>query len=310
VRRKLNKTVLFLLKLSVSGALLYLVLSRAGIERVVSLISGINPWAFAAAVVIYIAAQFLASVRWSLLLKDRFSLRRLFPLYLLGSFFNTFMPGLVGGDVMKIYYLYKETGKGTQSLASVFMDRYIGLTSLMSIGLIAFPFGIRYFGGSWILWLLPAIVLGYLVASLLIFGLRLGKGIKRLNKIYDYFHSYRKERALLLKALMLSAVIQSVIILSIYILALGLGQDLPLHMLFVFIPIIATLSSAPISISGIGIREASTVLLLGTIGVKPDMATAISFAWFLSIATGGLSGLYEYLRVKEWKTSGAEEQAG
>jgi uncharacterized protein (TIRG00374 family) len=296
LRRKLKKTVFFLLKLSVSCGLLYLVLSRAGIGRVVSLIININPWAFASAVLMYVACQFVSSIRWQMLLKDRFSLRRLFPLYLLGSFFNTFLPGLVGGDAVKSYYLYRETGKGTQSLASVFMDRYIGLTSLMAIGLIAFPFGMGYFSGSWVQWMLPAIVFGFLAVSLIVFGLRLGKGIRFLGNFYDYFHFYRKKRPVILKALALSVAAQTVVILSIYVLALGLGQDMPLHMLFIFMPVIATLSSAPVSISGIGIREASSVLLLGTIGVKPDMATAISFAWFLSVATGGLAGIYEYLK--------------
>jgi uncharacterized membrane protein YbhN (UPF0104 family) len=208
------------------------------------------------------------------------------------------MPGLVGGDAVKIYYLYRETGKGTQALASVFMDRYVGFTCLMTIGLLAFPFGLKYFQGTWIQWILPAIVLAFLTGSVTVLGLRLGKGIGFLQDFYDYFHSYRNRRDVLVKAFLLSAGVQVAIIISIYILAIGLGERIPLHMIFIFMPIIAALSAAPVSISGIGIREFSTVLLLGTIGVSAEMATAISFAWFLSIAAGGLTGLYEYLRSK------------
>jgi len=296
LRRKIKKALLFFLKLSISGGLLFAVLRKAGAERVISLLTGINPWAFAGAVLMYLFAIFISSVRWRLLLQDRLSLKRLYPLYLLGSFFNTFLPGIVGGDAVKIYYLYRETGKGTQALASVFMDRYIGFASLMSIGLLAFPFGFPYFRGSWIQWVLPAMVLVFLGGSLVVFGLRLGKGIRVLGSFYDYFHSYRKKRGVILKAYFLSAAVQTSIIFLIYVLALGLGQSLPLHMLFIFMPIISTLASAPLSIAGIGIREASSVLLFGTIGVEPDMATAISFAWFLSVATGGLAGLYEYFK--------------
>lgn len=279
-----------------SGGLLYVVLREAGAERVISLLADINPWAFAGAVLMYLAAIFVSSMRWRLLIAERLSLRRLYPLYLLGSFFNTFLPGMVGGDAVKTYYLYRETGKGTQAVASVFMDRYIGFVCLMSIGLLAFPFGLPYFRGSWIQWVLPAVVLVFLAGSLVVFGLRLGKGIRFLGNFYDYFHSYRKKRGAIFKAFLLSAVVQTSIIFLIYVLALGLGQRLPLHMLFIFMPIISTLASAPISIAGIGIREVSTVILFGTVGVEPDMATAISFAWFLSVATGGLAGLYEYFR--------------
>ena len=293
---KVKKTVIFALKFLISGTLLYFVLSRAGIGRVLSLLRDINLMFFGAAVLIYLFSQAIASIRWRLLLMDKLALVRLFRLYLLGSFFNTFLPGLVGGDAVKAYYLYKESGKGTQAMASVFMDRYIGFCSLMALGLFFYPVALKYITGTWVQWLLPLIVLCFITASLVIFGLRLGRSVKFLEDIYGYLHSYRRKSGVLLKTFLLSLTIQLVMVLSVYIIALGLGQKIPLLPFLVFFPIIVTVSTVPISISGLGIREAAFVLLLGILGVKPDVATAISFAWFLSIATGGLAGLYEYLR--------------
>jgi uncharacterized membrane protein YbhN (UPF0104 family) len=297
---KLKKAAFIFLKLLVSGSLMYFLLSKAGVHEVISLLKNINPYAFAFAVVAFLFIQFIASIRWGLLLPEKFSLRRLYPLYLLGAFFNIFLPGLVGGDAVKIYYLYKETGKGTQALSSVFMDRYVGLFTLIMLGLLAFPLGLGYFKGSWIEWILPAIVLGFLLTSFIVFGLRLGKSIKLLEDIYNNLHSYRNRKVVLVKAVLLSVVSHSISFVTVYIIAQGLGQHVPLLAIFIFIPIIATLSAVPLSISGIGIREAATVLLFGTIGVDPDKAIAISFAWFLSIVVGGLAGLYEYLRHKEY----------
>ncbi len=296
---KVRKYLIFLLKLVVSGTLLYFVLAKAGLEDVLSLLKSISPLTFVTAVLLYIAALFMASKRWQLLLPERFSLRRLFPLYLLGSFFNTFLPGLVGGDAVKIYYLYKETGKGSQALSSVFMDRYVGYTSLMILGLAAFPFGLKYFRGSWIEWALPAIVLAFVIASFVIFGMRLGQRFKVLSNLYDYFHSYRKQRAVIVKTVLLSFALQGTIIFGIYLLALGLGMRIPFSVLFIFIPITTTVATLPISLSGIGLREAASVLLLGAVGIEPDSATALSFAWFLMAAAGGLTGLYEYLKVRD-----------
>lgn len=283
----------------ISSGLLYAVLSKAGIGRVLSLIINIDPLFFMFAVFIYIGALFVASMRWKLLLPDKFSLKKLFPLYLLGSFFNTFLPGLVGGDAVKIYYLYKETGQGAQSLASVFMDRYIGYITLMLVGLIAFPLGLKYFRGTWIEWLLPLIVLVFMLLSFIILGLRLGKRVKFLNDIYSYFHTYRKKQGVIVKTILLSIVVQASIIYSVYILSRGLGQQIPVFIFFLFIPIIVTVAAIPISISGIGVREAAFTLLMGSIGVSPDTATAISFAWFLTFVVGGLPGIYEYLRRRE-----------
>ncbi|MEK7864195.1 MAG: lysylphosphatidylglycerol synthase domain-containing protein, partial [Nitrospirota bacterium] len=138
----------------------------------------------------------------------------------------------------------------------------------------------------------------FLFGSFAIFRLRLGKGIKALSEFYGYFSEYSSQKALLIKTLMLSCAIQVMAILSMYIIARGLGQHIYLSYFFIFFPIIVTISTLPISISGIGLREGAFVLLFGMAGVKPEMATAMSFAWFLSTASGGLVGLFEYLRLK------------
>ena len=85
-----------------------------------------SPLAFVAAILLYLLAQFTSTLRWKLLLPRMLGIRKLFSLYMIGSFFNTFLPGLIGGDAVKGFYLYKETGKGSLTLASIFMDRYIG----------------------------------------------------------------------------------------------------------------------------------------------------------------------------------------
>jgi uncharacterized membrane protein YbhN (UPF0104 family) len=294
-----RKLLFFTLKLLVSGTLLYIVLRKAGAEDVLSLLARIHPLLFMAAVLLYVLALFIGSVRWQMLLPDRFPLRRLFPLYLLGSFFSTFLPGLVGGDAVKIYYLYKETGKGSLALSSVFMDRYVGFTSLMLLGLAAYPLGFKYIRGSWIEWLLPLMVILFVLGSLVVFGLRLGKSIGIVGKLHEYFHEYRRKYGVIGKALLLSFALQLLSVLGIYLLAIGLGVRIPFTSLLLFVPIITVVAAIPVSLSGIGLREASAVLLLGTVGVEPDSATAISLAWFLMAATGRLTGFYEYLRVKE-----------
>jgi uncharacterized protein (TIRG00374 family) len=297
--KTLKKYLVFALKLCVSGTLLYLVLGKAGAGNVAALLGNINPASFAAAVAIYLVVLFIGTIRWRLLLPGRFALGRLFSLHLVGSFFNTFLPGLVGGDAVKIYYLYKETGEGANALSSVFMDRYVGFCALMMIGLAAYPFGLRYVRGSWIEWLLPLIIICFVLASLVVFGLRLGRRIEVVGKLHDYFHEYRKKRAVIAKALLLSFSLQLLIMFGIYLMALGLGIEIPFRVLLVFIPIITTVATVPVSLAGIGLREAATVLLLGTVGVEADSAMALSLAWFMMVAVGGLAGLLEYFRMKE-----------
>ena len=297
---RINKALLFALKFLVSGGLLWLLFKNVGSARVAELLGNIPPLSILAASIIYLVAQLVSSFRWRLLLDDRFKIARLYSLYLVGSFFNIFLPGIVGGDAVKIYYLYKGTGKGTQALASVFMDRYTGFVALVSLGLLAYPVGFRHFGGSWLQWLLPIIAVVFISASALIFVMRLGSHrFKKLSKFYDYFHQYLGRREIFFKALGLSVIVQGLGMLAVYILSRGFGLDVPFLAYVVFIPIITTASSVPLSISGLGVREAAFVLLLSSMGVSQEAAMALSFSWFISMAAASLVGLIEYLRVKE-----------
>ncbi len=284
-----------------SSILLYTVFSRTGVKQVFSLMKGITPYSFISAVFLYICAQFLSTVRWKLLLPETLGMRKLFSLYLIGAFFNTVLPGLIGGDAVKAFYLYRATGKSSLSLASIFMDRYIGFVMLIIICTIVFPFGYSYFHNSPVFWIFPFIVLVFIVTSFLTFGLRFGKRIQMLSEFYDYFHYYRNQKGIILKALLLSAVVQVTGFCAVYILALGLGVDIPFLACLVFVPLIIMFAAVPLSISGIGIREGAFVLLFGLIGIRQDVATALSLSWFLANSTGSLTGIIEYIRHRKEK---------
>jgi uncharacterized membrane protein YbhN (UPF0104 family) len=296
--RKGKQIFLVSLKLMVSAGLLYVVISRTGLDKVGTTLRGIAPFPFLIASLIYIFSAFLSTVRWRLLLPQGFEIKRLFSLYLIGSFFNNILPGIIGGDAVKAYYLYRDTGESGPAIASVFMDRYIGFSAMMVIGITAYPLGLGYFRGSYVEWLLPLIVLIFIVGSFLVLGVKIGKGIGILSELYTYFGAYRKQKGVLIRTFSLSLLIQLTGILAVYIISRGLRVDIPLLPLFIFIPIISSLASLPISISGLGVREASFVLLLGFLGISPIHATAISLAWFLSVTLGSLPGFVEYVRYR------------
>ena len=296
-----KKFVVVLLKICISGGLLFTVLSKTGIRKVTATLEGINLQFLIAASLIYIVTIFLSSVRWRFLLSKDYELRKLFSFYMIGSFFNNILPGIIGGDAIKAYYLYRDSGKSGPAIASVFLDRYIGFSALMALGLMAYPFGFRYFRNSYIEWALPVIVTLFILASFLIVVLRIGKRFQIVSGLYDYIALFRSRRSVLAKTFSISIVIQILNILAVSLVSTGLEIAIPLLPLFIFVPIIATLATAPVSISGLGVREASFVLLFGFLGISPVQATAISFGWFLSVVVGSLPGFFEYLRYKKDK---------
>jgi hypothetical protein len=82
-------------------------------------------------------------MKWGLFLRERgvvIGFHRLFRLYLIGSFFNNFLPSMVGGDLVRAYVLGKQIESHAHSLASVFLERFTGMIALVSLATASFLF--------------------------------------------------------------------------------------------------------------------------------------------------------------------------
>lgn len=327
-----KKIAILIIKLFISVLLLYFFISKIGTKTIIDNVKLLSPIAFIAAVFMYIVATYLSSLRWNLLIPYNMKTKRLFSLYMIGSFFNTYMPGIVGGDAIKAYYLSRELQnimtdcKGqnkecsadsilqpaisiphsTVAVASVFMDRYIGFSALLCISIIAFPFGYNYLEGTPVKWLMPIVLGVFILGSVIIFKFRIGERFKFLLRVYEYFRIYSKKRGTILKAFVYSVFIQIGGIVSVYVLSKGISLDIPFLSLMIFVPIIILISFIPISVSGIGLREGAFVIFLGTIGVSPDLSITLSILWFFSVVVASLWGLFEYLHFKPM--SGSKEE--
>jgi uncharacterized membrane protein YbhN (UPF0104 family) len=303
----MNKRVLStLLKIVVSGLLLSLIVKKAGPEQVLQYLHSTKAGFFLLSTLIYVVIAWLVAVRWNILLGGRYTVRKLFSLHMIGNFFNTILPGNLGGDAVKGYYLYRETNKAGVSFGSVFLDRYLGLFARLVLGLFSGMAAFAELKTIGMHWAIPALFSLFIAGSLLVFRFRIGKRFGAIADFYDYAHSLLTKKLVLLKVFLLSLVIQTLLILMIAAVALGIGQRLSFTELFVFVPIIMTVMIIPLSISGFGVREGAFVALFGLTGISPSVSVSISFLWFLSSATASLIGLVEYLRLRK-KISGPEQ---
>ena len=108
---------------------------------------------------------------------------------------------------------------------------------------------------------------------------------------------YRKYPGLLAQAFLLSLAVQMARVFVFYVVALGFNLHAPLMYYIVFIPLIMVLIMLPVSISGVGVREASFVGLFSLAGMPESGAFAISFAvsvlTILATAVGGLIYMFD-----------------
>ena len=268
----------------------------------------------------YGAVELVAGWRWKILLRVQgieLSWIRLWCLLLIGVFFNFLIPGGTGGDIVKTFYLLKETpGKRTVALLSVLVDRIIGL-----VALVFFAGVLAAANWHWLtsdpsvakfVWL-ALIILGSSLAGLHGSYLATSRGwIHRLparmpgrDKIAELALAYtlygRAWRASL-AALGLSLPAHLGYIAVFYC----AGQALPhdgIHTIMpnfgqmcIILPLVNTISSMPISLGGLGVRESLfQVFLYKLCGVHPTDAVLISSTGYLLTFFWGLIGGLIYL---------------
>ncbi len=95
-----------------------------------------NGWLFVLALGFYLTAMVLTFVRWFFLVRALelpFRFRDALRLGFIGSVFNLVIPGAVGGDLIKAAFLAREQERRTQAIASMVIDRLLGLLGLYEV---------------------------------------------------------------------------------------------------------------------------------------------------------------------------------
>ncbi len=279
----------------------------------------------------YLLVEFSAAVRWHILLKVqriRLSIRRVSGLFLIGMFYNQFLPGGTGGDLMKSYLLLKETpGKATGALLAVVFDRLVGLVALITITgtLVA----IRY---RWLtqlpetrhlVWILLAILgsaILMLLTSFVVSGLHLAHRLpqhfparERLIELSAAYHLYAHHWRATLAAFGVSLVAHLSTFATFLFVAYAFRAKVTVLDFFAIMPIERTISSLPISFAGVGLREKIfQIMLHGLCGVPEAVAVLIGSMSFLVMlacsAPGGVvyffykpSGRLGHVKLKEMR---------
>ena len=251
-----------------------------------------------AAIICYVIVEVAAAARWHVLLQVqgiRLNVPRVTGLFLIGMFFNQFLPGGTGGDIIKSYYLLKETpARKPGALLAVLFDRLIGLVALVTITR----------GYLWFVLAVLAASIAALMATFLISGFNLASRLpgefrarEKLIEISAAYHLYARHWTGSMIAFGLSLVAHLATFFTFLFVAYTLRANVRLLDFFAVMPIERTISAIPISFAGEGPREhVLQVMLSGLCGVAPGVAALIGTMSFVVIllcsAPGGLIYLF------------------
>jgi glycosyltransferase 2 family protein len=265
----------------------------------------------------YVVVEIAAAFRWHVLLKVQgihLSLPRLSGLFLIGMFYNQFLPGGTGGDIIKSYFLVKETpDKRAGALLAVVFDRFIGLVALVTItgALISvrFDFLSQTPETRRLLWVLLALLGASILALLSTFvitGFKLFHllpkkfpGREKLIEIAAAYHLYARHWRATFVAFGASVVAHLATFATFLCAAYALGARVPLVNFFAIMPVERTISALPISFAGIGLREkVLQIMLHGLCGVPEGTAILIGSLSFLIILICCIPGAIVYFFYK------------
>jgi uncharacterized membrane protein YbhN (UPF0104 family) len=251
-----------------------------------------------AAVGVYLAAQGISAWRWQLLARPlgfRESLPQFAAFYFIGMYFNLLLPTSVGGDVVRAWCLDGASGRRLAAFLSVLVDRLSGLLILLLVacgGVLACPRAVPLWVAGCVWGLAAGAIVGLLVLPLLT---RWTARFERLRRFAEGTRFYLRSRRLLLGTAGLSLGVQLANVVLVWLIGQAISVRVPDAYFLVFVPLVTLLTLLPISLNGMGIREASTVLFLAPVGVGEGAALGLALLWFFALTAASLCGGIVYL---------------
>jgi uncharacterized protein (TIRG00374 family) len=276
-------------------------------------------------ILIFQCSLIITYLRWYLLVRviePRFTLRSTMLLGFIGYVFNLVIPGAVGGDFIKAAYLVRMNIKKTQAIASMLIDRILGLLGLFVIasiaGLVAWSLATpdvrRLILAAWVATGIGALILTLIftqVLSRFFPGLR-GSGHGRVAGILKELHAmsttYRRRLDVVFAALVLSVAGHCLNVYAFYLMSQMLypvSMPTTLGQHFLIVPLTLFTMVVPIPFGALGVSEGVGNQLGNLVG-HPGGALAMLAFRVLMYACGLISACVYLANLREVRSLTAE----
>lgn len=236
---------------------------------------------------------------------------RALRLVMVGMFFNLFLFGATGGDVVKIFYAMREAGRDKAgAFVSIVLDRVIGLMALALISAVVVILQWHALTASPVArgaLITIGIVLGgsvgVVAAAAIVAALRLEDRLparlplrRAIVDLAVATQRYASAPGALVSAFLISIPTHLLLFGSFYCAARALTEKLGLVDIFSVMPIVNVITSLPVSFGGVGVREKLFEGLLGTLhGTPAAQAALIGIGGYLLMVAWSLVGGLVYL---------------
>ena len=295
-------------RLIITAAILAYLLRSIDLGAAVHAMLRVNPWWFAFTLLLVAIDRVVMAIRWLLLLRAAgvdIRAASALRIFLTSSFVGSFLPAGVGADAARAYAVAARTSRGSQAVASVGIDRVLGLVAIAVLGLAGLAGWAQHVNPDLRLRLIAVAALGGAAVVAVFWVDTLARAWMpaawrntrwgwRVLRLGDAIGAYRAHPWVLAQVLALSIAVQLVRVFQGYGLGRGLAVQVGLEYYLVFMPIAMLVLLLPVSISGFGLPQAAIVWLLRPVGVPDAEALALSTLLIVIGIIGNLPGALLY----------------
>ncbi|MEI8349961.1 MAG: lysylphosphatidylglycerol synthase transmembrane domain-containing protein [Candidatus Omnitrophota bacterium] len=299
----MNKKVSLILKLVITVGILFVLFRLVPYHELLDVYRRSNKVFILYGFLVNVFIFMLTIFRWKLLLSSlgiKASTHEAFSASFSGLFFNLIFPSFVAGDIFRGFSISNRHGQSHKVASSVLMDRFSGAFGLTIVALFSFIFGRKLLPHGQILialFILCAIV-GFV--SLLIFSktffsffariFKKGSPLKeKVVSFHDQLYFFRKNPKVFLKSLLISVPVQALVAVMFFITSKAFDLHVSIMYFFILVPLIMMIALIPITIGGIGTREAAVVYFFSFVGIAKSVSLGLSL---LNLAFGIILGLF------------------
>ena len=281
----MKNKLLTIFQVTITVFFIYYTLTKISIYKILEILKSADLLFILFASILYFLSQIISSERLWFILKDNnliISSKENIKLYMIGIFYNFFIPGGVGGDAYKGVLMNKKFQWSLKKIYKLLiLDRLIGFGVIICL--------IIVFSG-FILDLEFTLKFGALLGPSYTFLFIAGKVL--VQKIFDNEIVYNK-------AFFISHLIQILQFGSIILILISLGVE-ENYFTFIYIFLISSVLSI-FSFGGIGIREYVFFTLAANTSVSPDIATSVGLIFTFSALISSFPGLFFLIKIKSKK---------
>ena len=299
-------------RVAVAAGLTGYILWRSDPSAVAAAAAGVDWRWIGVAVLLVLVDRALMAYRWVALLctiepDRRPTIGPLMRVFFVSTFVGTFLPASVGGDIVRSYRLARLNVDAGDAVASVLMDRLLGVASVFLMALAGLALARDLSNNAAIVGGLVITAAACVATLVLIFSPRAAALVARAAaflpfaavrrtgaKVVDSIRKYAAHSPQLLAVLGCSIAVQALRVFQAFYLGRSLGLDVPLAAYFAFIPLILLIMLLPVTINGLGTSQAAFVWFFARAGVASAAAFALSVLFVALGVVGNLPGALLY----------------